>query len=212
MNSFNAFISEILTIDYSYFWDTMEVVAPDEETSDINLIQFRNEERTFIAFSESTTREIYVNKFRSRVSQEYPDEPSINLIEYAITDLLMLTNDQQQAQIKRLEKIMRFWHYNFEIGASEESILYESLCIPDVTTNGPSRGQLNTFLHITQGHGIMSKNLPDRINNIFLCKGFYDRYVWYTTHKAVSIGRLIAAILPEKDINLPDLFFSKRKC
>ncbi|GAB4041514.1 hypothetical protein [Spirosoma jeollabukense] len=90
MKELNAFIKEILTVDYSYFYRLMEIVISVEETYVPStekswLMQTDWSTAEFGLFISTELGQEYAKEF---VNRYYPAVPSVMLLNCALTELL----------------------------------------------------------------------------------------------------------------------------
>ncbi|MFD2573438.1 hypothetical protein ACFSUS_22550 [Spirosoma soli] len=188
MDNLNAFIANILTVDYSDFANTMEVVEMVNETkTQVGINTWRIDidwaTAVFSSFSKTEIGTEYTQAFQGGS----PKEPSVELTQYALSDLFCLPNEQRQAQIDRLSNLIRLWGNNGYTGIqSDYSVLHDAF---DLVQGF----RLSYFDEWLKDQKIITKNIPYGSNKIHLRRNFYNLFTWHIGKKISAVHYLIDA-------------------
>lgn len=137
---------------------------------------------TFKPFSETEIGLEYTNRFAYSVS---PKALPVECVQFALTDLLCLPDEQRQTQVNRLSDFVQLWGDNGYTGIqSSYSRLHDAFdLIPGI--------QLNEFDDWLKDNQIITKNLPSGSNRIHLRDRFYQSFVGYINEKISAVSRVI---------------------
>jgi hypothetical protein len=193
-----AFIVETLTIDYSYFLPHMEVVVrksreylpADKRDPWRSSIDW--EKAKLVPFAEPETDQNYSDEFGYYGE---PPNPTFELYQSALTDLLTLSKDQRKEQVDRLIKIYHLWAIDFDTSICEEGALNEAFIDleqrPAYSADPPIA--LISFNFLYKPYKVFKKNMPEEIDSIYLGINFYTAFVFYVVRKIEAVEELIKA-------------------
>lgn len=188
MMNLNAFITEILTVDFRLFLPQMEMVTAVEETYTPTgehswRIKTDWSTATFGLFESTDVGKEYGNYYTAT----FPLELSVSCLQSALTDLLTMPNEQLKNQTQRLSSLVDVLGNKGYTGIqSDYSRIHDAFdLIPGLC--------LDEFNDWLKDEGIITVNLPPCSNRIRLRQLFYYAFERYIDRKIKALYELIDA-------------------